>query len=187
MEIKGLGRGDLRTIYSSHMEEDFPPKERKPLRVIEALLDAGMYDTLGIYEGETLMAYAFLWHDEERDYVLLDYFAVCAGGRGQGTGTTALGLLEDYYSDYCGILAESEALDDDAAPEENEVRTRRLDFYRRAGFHSLGYRVRLFTVVYEMLSSGKGDPQGALAMHQRMYRHRDAKFKDLVEIPYEKS
>lgn len=187
MELRNLNPEELRAVYREHIKRDFPLAERKPLRVMERLRAEGLYDVLGFYEGGSLAAYAMLWHDEHRDYVLLDYLAVCAGGRGRGTGTAVLALLERHYREYAGILAECEAPAQSAAPEENALRVRRLDFYRRAGFRMLGYRVRLFGVEYEMLASGAAEAGGAIRAHRRLYHRQAAVFRRLIEIPYEKS
>lgn len=187
MKLKTLDRAGLRHVYKTHVVQDFPPAERKPLMAMEHLVRTGKYDPLGCYRGDVLVAYAFLWHDERTDYVLLDYLAVCTGGRGEGVGTQVLRLLGEHYSPYLGILAEAEAVSAAATSEENVLRLRRQEFYIRAGFRRLDYQAKLFTVVYEMLSSGEADCQSAIAAQRRLYcgaKYQPGKF---VEIPYEKS
>ena len=75
---------------------------------MEHLRAAGVYDTWGMYEGEELLAYAFLWRSEAYGVALLDYLAVCREGRGRGTGTLALSLLQARYGG-CSLLVEAEA------------------------------------------------------------------------------
>lgn len=169
-ELRRLEGDLLRTVYRDHLKADFPPEERKPLFAIEGLVRGGRYDTLGLYEGETLLAYAFLWRDREGRCVLLDYLAVCRGGRGRGVGSGFLALLGEHYRDFDGILVESEALGAEASPEENAVRRRRIEFYTRAGFRKLDYEVRLFGVHYVVLASGTLKSADALAAHRRHYR-----------------
>lgn len=185
MILRTLGRADLRSVYKNHVIRDFPPSERKPLFVMERLVGEGKYDPMGIYEGEALLAYALLWHDKVRDCVLLDYFAVVEGGRGKGTGSAVLRLLEDHYHDYQGILVETEAPGMDAVAAENAQRIRRQEFYLRAGFRKLGYQAKLFGVVYDMFSSGEADTVTAVAAHRRLYsggeHPRPGHFR---EIPY---
>lgn len=187
MELRILDRAELRRVYKNHIKQDFPPAERKPLFVMEKLAREGKYDTLGAYEGADLLAYAFLWHDQRRDYVLLDYLAVCAEGRGRGVGTAVLALLKEHYGDYGGVLVETEAPDPGASPEENALRARRQSFYLRAGFQKLNYQAKLYTVVYDMFTAGAPDRAGAVEAHRRLYcgdRYRPGKW---VEIPYETS
>ena len=188
MELRNLNRESLRAVYQNHIKRDFPPEERKPLFIMERLIRQGKYDPLGFYEGEELLAYALLWHDEGRDYVLLDYLAVCEDIRGRGVGAAALELLRGHYRDYRGILAEAEAPGEDAGPEENALRERRQAFYLRAGFQRLGYQAKLFGVVYDMLSSGEADCAAAITAHRRLYcGEAYVRRTHFVEIPYEKS
>ena len=81
---------------------------------MERLRAAGVYDTWGMYEGEELLAYAFLWRSEAYGVALLDYLAVCREGRGRGTGTLALSLLQARYGD-CSLLVEAEAQEEGGA------------------------------------------------------------------------
>ncbi len=96
-----------------------------------------------MYEGEELLAYAFLWRSEAYGVALLDYLAVCREGRGRGTGTLALSLLQARYGG-CSLLVEAEAQEESAPPEENALRARRLSFYERSGFRRLDYQTRIF-------------------------------------------
>lgn len=187
MELRRLDRAGLRAVYKKHVKRDFPRAERKPLFAMERLMREGKYDPLGIYEGDELLAYAFLWHDAEQDYVLLDYLAVCEGGRGRGVGTTVLRLLKEHYPQYRGVLVEVEAVEKSAFAEDNALRLRRQEFYLRADFCALGHQVKLFTVVYDVLASGEADSKSAIVAHRRLYcgdSYRPGKF---IEIPYEKS
>lgn len=187
MELRSLDRTELRAVYKKHLTNDFPRAERKPLFVIERLMREERYDAHGVYEGAELLAYAFLLHDSQRDYVLLDYLAVCEGGRGKGVGTAVLELLEGHYAHYRGVLAEAEAPDEKATPEENALRIRRQEFYIRAGFRKLGHQAKLFTVVYDMLASGEADSESAIEAHRRLYCRDGYCAGKLIEIPYEKS
>ena len=78
-EIRRLEGEVLREVYRTHLKADFPPEERKPLFAVERLVKGGQYDTLGLYQGKHLLAYAFLWRDREGRCVLLDYLAVWRG------------------------------------------------------------------------------------------------------------
>ena len=185
-EIRLLDAAALRRVYRDHVKADFPPAERKPLAMIEAQVRTGQYDTLGLFRGEELLAYAFLWRDKEGRCVLLDYLAVCRGGRGQGTGGAFLEQLKDHYGGFDGLLVEAEAEDPKAGEEANALRRRRIGFYRRCGFRMLDYRARLFGVTYSMLASGTLTDADALAAHRRHYRLDQPGFNPLramAEIP----
>ena len=185
-EIRLLDAAALRRVYRDHVKADFPPAERKPLAMIERQVRTGQYDTLGLFRGETLLAYAFLWRDKEGHCALLDYLAVCRGGRGQGTGSAFMEQLKAHYGGFDGLLVEAEAEDPQAGAEDNALRRRRIDFYRRCGFRMLDYRARLFGVTYSMLASGTLTAADALAAHRRHYRLDEPGFNPLramAEIP----
>lgn len=185
-EIRLLDAAALRRVYRDHVKADFPPAERKPLAMIEAQVRTGQYDTLGLFRDEELLAYTFLWRDKAGRCVLLDYLAVCRGGRGQGTGSAFLEQLKDHYGGFDGLLVEAEAEDPKAGEEANALRRRRIGFYRRCGFRMLDYRARLFGVTYSMLASGTLTDADALAAHRRHYRLDEPGFNPLramAEIP----
>ena len=138
-ELRLLTARQLRQVYRERVRSDFPPSERRPLASMERLRAAGVYDTWGMYEGEELLAYAFLWRSEAYGVALLDYLAVCREGRGRGTGTLALSLLQARYGG-CSLLVEAEAQEEGVPPEENALRARRLSFYERSGFRRLTTR-----------------------------------------------
>ena len=185
-EIRLLDAAALRRVYRDHVKADFPPAERKPLAMIERQVRTGQYDTLGLFRGEALLAYAFLWRDKEGHCALLDYLAVCRGGRGQGTGSAFMEQLKAHYGGFDGLLVEAEAEDPQAGEEQNALRRRRIDFYRRCGFRMLDYKARLFGVTYAMLASGTLTDADALATHRRHYRLDEPGFNPLramAEIP----
>ncbi|WP_243278312.1 GNAT family N-acetyltransferase [Intestinimonas butyriciproducens] len=171
-ECKRLDLDALHLVYREHLTPDFPPAERKPLSAMEKLLSAGRYEPWGLYRGEELMAYALLWRDPEGGFVLLDYLGVCRDKpKGQGIGTVMVAHLMGQYRHVSGILVEAEAEGDDASPEENGLRARRLAFYRRLGFRELGYVARIFGVRYAMLLYGDRTGEEAMEAHQRLYHY----------------
>ena len=171
-ECKRLDLDALHLVYREHLTPDFPPAERKPLSAMEKLLSAGRYEPWGLYRGEELMAYALLWRDPEGGFVLLDYLGVCRDKpRGQGIGTVMVAHLMGQYRHVSGILVEAEAEGDDASPEKNGLRARRLAFYRRLGFRELGYVARIFGVRYAMLLYGDRTGEEAMEAHQRLYHY----------------
>ena len=105
-ELRPLTELQLRQLYREHVARDFPPAERRPLSAILRLRRRGDYDTWGVFDGDALAAYAFLWRGG--DCALLDYLAVCRDARGQGYGTRALELVKGQYGPV-PLLAEVEA------------------------------------------------------------------------------
>ena len=180
-----LDRAGLKALYHSQITPTFPPAERRPLRAMLRLLDQGVYHPLALVRGEDVLAYALLWRDRESGYALLDYLGVCPSCRGQGVGSALLRAVLETCREVC-LLAEVEAPGAHLPQETNRLRTRRLDFYRRAGFSVLPYEADIFRVRYVMLTSG--DPQdaaGAMAAHIRLYRTEFSPlaYRRMVHIP----
>ena len=187
-ELRPLTEPRLRRLYREHVAEDFPPAERRPLSAILRLRRRGDYDTWGVFDGDALAAYAFLWRGA--DCALLDYLAVCRDARGQGYGTRALELVKGQYGPV-PLLAEVEAPEKSAPPGENALRQRRLNFYQRAGFAPLGYQAVLFGVRYAMLSwpaAGPKEAERLQAAHRALYQSEvpPLLFRRVIHIPAEK-
>ena len=90
MELRPIA--DLEQWYARELTEAFPPNERKPLAEICALLEAGRYEALGLYDGAALLGYANLWREPTvPGYVLLDYLGVTASRRNGGWGASSSG------------------------------------------------------------------------------------------------
>lgn len=135
---------DLSAWYNKELAVTFPEHERKPLDDIRALIAAGHYEPLGLYDGSVLLGYATLWgHPEHPGSVLLDYFGVPAARRGGGLGGALLRQLQQWYPERA-ILAEAEALVPGEGEAENHLRGRRIAFYERVGFRQ----------VYDMATCG---------------------------------
>ena len=185
-ELRLLTTEQLRRVYDTYIKRDFPRSERRPLSSIESLCRTGRYDTWGVYEEDELLAYAFVWRTAEGHCALLDYLAVCPGGRGQGRGTQALTLLQARYGRECPLMAEVEAPEEGLPPEED--RQRRLAFYQRAGFRLLDYQVLIFGVRYAMLvwpASCTLEPERLQAAQRGLYQSQMPPFlfRRMIHIP----
>ena len=85
--IRELEMQEIEKVYREEMSVDFPPEELKSPELIRRLKDEGRYLAFGNFDGEELTAYAFLIHEKDDPVYLLDFFAVCRGGRDKGTGS----------------------------------------------------------------------------------------------------
>ncbi len=150
MEKRLLDFKTIEQIYDSEMKRDFPPAELKPLTSIQSLIQKGIYQGLGWYEGEYLQGYAFLVELKDCPAVMLDYFAVSPNGRGHGNGTQLLLDLTESYQPK-GILIEAE--DPTYAPDP-KLAQRRIQFYQRCGTHFSGWKGLVFDVWYQLLCLG---------------------------------
>ena len=66
---------------------------------------------------------------------------------------------------------EAEAEDDKLPEEENALRRRRLNFYRRVGFKDLSYVAEIYGVRYAMFLYGDKSEEEAMEAHQRLYHY----------------
>lgn len=141
--LKCMGSEDVERIYPA-MERDFPRAERKPLPRLLEMVEQGMeVGWLLVADGREA-GYAFMTRHPSARFVLLDNLAMFE--RGSGYGSACLALLKQEYPQ--GMLAEVEAELPELSPEENALRRRRFNFYRRANFTPHPFPCRVFTVPY---------------------------------------
>ena len=185
MKLRELDLTELRRLHKTELHEAFPPEELKPYAAMETLVKAGVYHPMGAWEGETLVGYAVLWESPGSRYVLIDYLGVTASRRNRGLGGKILGLLRETFRDWDGIIVESEAPD---GGEQDALRRRRMDFYRRSGFTFLDYDCILFGVHYAVClcsPNGKGTEAAVMEAHKALYRKQFSSwaYDRYVQIP----
>lgn len=152
-EFRLLNAQEMAWVHENHMKRDFPPAELKPLSLLQKMLAEGRYEPYALFQNGELAAYAFYWTAGE-PYVLLDYFAVVPERRNSGTGSQLLReMLDRFCVDGHGVFGEVE-IPDTGVPEVDELRTRRLNFYLRAGLQKRNFTVKIFSVPYLVLSYG---------------------------------
>ena len=116
MKLREMTQAELEKAYETDLKEAFPPAELKPLRAIERMRQAGIYDPLALFDedGEAL-GYILLWKHEDGRYILIDYLCVPAGRRCGGTGGKLLELARARYPADTVFIGESEAPTGDPA------------------------------------------------------------------------
>lgn len=151
MNVKKMDIAEIGNIYDAHMVIDFPKDELKSMDILSKLYAENCYFGYGFFEGEELLAYAMFVRLEGSTQVLLDYFAVCRGGRGKGTGTKFLQLLMQQMEDTDNIIIEVE---DPSAVKDKDtwaLRLSRIAFYKRLGAVETFVRTKAFGVRYRIL------------------------------------
>lgn len=151
MEIRELTREELRALYRTRMEEDFPPSELRPLSNMEELLDQKAYLCLGCREEQEKSLGGYALFALRDGAALLDYFAVDAARRGTGIGSAFLSALRSRGLGVPWFLIEVESLESAETPEERALRERRIRFYRRCGCQETQVYSLLFGVEYQIL------------------------------------
>lgn len=146
MELKRLELDTVKQIYEEHLTKDFIPAEQKPWIVLNLLMKMGLYFCYGLYEENQFRGYAFfcVGDNKLKRAVLLDYFVVVNGLRGQGYGSEFMKLLRQELSDYDFVIAEVERVEAFATKEEDCIKEKRQQFYLRNGWNMTGLEVDLF-------------------------------------------
>lgn len=152
MEQRLMQLSEFRQLYDTCMGNHFPADEIKPFSIMEKVIKEGKYYPYGYYEGETLLAYTCLLKKDT--YFLLDYFAVMEEGRGNGTGSQILEILQNNISQEESILLEvEEPLS--AEPDVLDLQKRRIQFYLRNHALYTELKAEAFGVPYLILNMGK--------------------------------
>lgn len=125
---------DLKEIHE-HIVEDFLPGEYPPYDALYRHLASGRQEGFILNKGHRKAAYAICAANSKNNYVLISLLAVFDEFRGHGTGTSFLKELIYIYSGKNGIIVEVERPEDSDTEEEKMIRTKRIDFYKKAGFY----------------------------------------------------
>lgn len=149
MKIKELNQEEIIKVYNEHMILDFPSEELKPVEVMLNLLKKKIYICYGLYDNEDLLAYAFIVTLKE--YMLIDYYAVCEKHRNKGIGSKLLAILKEQCKDYNGIFVEVEKVEEAFEDAEKLTRKRRIEFYKRNGFKMTKISIELFKVNFSVM------------------------------------
>ena len=158
MEIRELSKDEIRLVYDTHMKDDFPPSELKPLRMILHAVKKQRYLCFGAFQSDEIIGYAFVAFvpgAKERTY-LLDYFAVRKEMRGQGSGSKILPAVSAALPKARGMVLEVEDPATAGTAEEKEVREKRIRFYLRCGAVDTQVNAWLFGVEYKLLELPTG-------------------------------
>jgi GNAT superfamily N-acetyltransferase len=153
MHLKTLTKDQLSDLYNDRMREDFPPSELKPLFVILDAVDKGIYEALGLYDGEEIVGY-FCLVKQGNDY-LVDYLAIYPEKRNGGIGSILVKLLSEHMDSTGNIIGEVEDPKYARNDDDRKLRIRRMDFYLRNGCFDTGVRAKCFGVEFIILRMGK--------------------------------
>ncbi len=135
----------VKTLYMSA----FPLEERKPFSVILRKQRKNLCEILVIKDGD--IPVGFFVNAVVGGAVLVDYFAVDGNARSKGYGSKALDLLKQQYIGK-KIVLEIERIDETS--QDNDLKTRRKNFYIKNGFCETGMYTKLVGVDMEILSFG---------------------------------
>lgn len=111
------------------MREAFPSEERRKYEDQKRLLEDELYNITSYKDdNENITAFIASW--EFDDFVFVEHLAVNSKMRSNGMGTS---IIKNFLSEYNKpIFLEVE-------PPENDISIRRIEFYKRLGFHLNNY------------------------------------------------
>lgn len=119
---------DFPTIYSL-MQKSFAPIEVRPYEMQLALLDNPYYKILVSLDGnKNIQGFIAEWSFEE--FTFLEHFAVQPELRNSGIG---LGMMRSYLQNSAKLVII------EVEEDESELSRRRINFYRRLGYHLNGF------------------------------------------------
>ena len=164
--VRPLTAQEIPLWYADELSEAFIPQERKPLPDILRMLAEERYEVWGLFEADRLLGYAALWTHPRIPLVLLDYLGVTRSRRSEGLGSRILAHLGAQGRP---LVTEAELPVDGAAPEENDLRQRRIAFYVRNGF-TPAYRMATCGMAWQALLLRTDAPlPRIMAWHKALY------------------
>lgn len=172
MRLREVGSEAEWKVLEKLYESAFPENERKLFEMIREKHRQKLTDVWVIEDGEVFSGLAVTMNGD--DLVLLDYFAICEGKRGQGLGGKSLRALQEQYRGKRFFL-EVESL---KVPADNfEERRRRKQFYLANGMKELGVYARLFGVEFELLGyECDVDFQSYFSLYDKIYGKYASRF-----------
>lgn len=128
------------------LETSFPKNERYPLSLLLARAWRHDVDFLAYYDDDAFCGISYTVTTKSTLFVL--YIAVDESARSRGYGSRILSHLASAAGDR-QIALNVEA--PDPCAENNAQRLKRVDFYKRNGFHDTGYRLIEKTLTHAVL------------------------------------
>lgn len=156
--IEKLSLLEGKEIYYKKLVKDFPACEVKPWEKIEQFAKNGLYEMFGMWEKDTMLAYAFVAADISKKYLLMDYFAVSENSRGKGYGRYFLEHFWEVYPEASRVIFEVEDVAAAVNEQEKNIRERRIRFYEGAGLQRYPVYAKVYDAFYQLMffqKSGK--------------------------------
>lgn len=180
MRIRELNKRQVEMWYKKELVTTFVEQERKPLEVILKLIEQEEYEVLGVFQldesqelfnEENMVGYATIAKNKGVNLLLLDYLGVTKRYRNKGVGGKILGMLKEYYNEI-PIVLESELPMEGGALEENHIRERRINFYKRNDFIPV-YEMATCGLRWQALIGGTKDVINLINIEDIMKLHKE--------------
>lgn len=150
------------------LEYSFPKNERGDFDDQLAKMNCPEFRTMTLSENGKLLGFLNFW--ELSDFVYLEHFAVDKNIRGKGLGSELIRQL-------CAICGGKTIVLEAEPPELNEFSARRIEFYRRLGFHTNPFP-------YKQPPYRKGDEPVELVIMSRPQPLSESDFNEKISEIY---
>jgi len=148
-------------IYSTA----FPASEQKSIEALLAMLSNPSYTIFLVLNDEKIVGFTIMYHPLAEDFFLLEYMAVSTVQRGMGLGSFVLKeSLKILYHQYGEKALLIEIDSPEKTSNEQEIREKREQFYRRLGALKIGP----FDYILPSLNSEETPPMELLVIHPSM-------------------
>lgn len=147
LNVYGNGEAYREQVFALY-EEAFPPEEKKPRSMLEALSEAGKMEIMAIVESDAFIGLAIDLFSKKG--TILDYFAVAPEKRSGGYGGRAVQMLVRRQQGRKYIF---EIERPNPKAENARDRERRKAFYLRNGLKETGLFVNVYGTDFEMLTT----------------------------------
>ena len=171
MNIADEGAGYKAQLYELY-DNAFPEQEKKPLHVMEQLVDDGKMEMLAMVDGDEFVGLAINMISGDR--ALLDYYAITPEKRSCGYGSKGLEVLLAHFENKKYIF-EIETQDEQA--DNAEERRRRKAFYLRNGLKETGLSANVYHTDFEILT-----PDGELSFQEYVDFLREVLDEEYVQM-----
>lgn len=148
IELKDISITEFEKEVYSYYLQIFPEDERKPLELIQSSCEKKYTKIIEILYKSELVGFMLLNRVKDNGYAVLDYLAILPQYRNSKFGTKALQILLEQEKESRGIFIEIEKVGLGKDTEENLLREKRRNFYKKIGFKKLNFDLFLFDVIY---------------------------------------
>ncbi|MBE6645197.1 MAG: GNAT family N-acetyltransferase [Ruminococcaceae bacterium] len=122
MKLRKATVSEFDGIYRE-MQKNFIPEEIRDYESAREVMKEDGYSLYHVLCDDIRVGFITVW--ELSEFAFVEHFVIYADFRNKGLGERTLALLKDKYDK---ILLEAE-------PPENEIKSRRISFYKRCAFH----------------------------------------------------
>lgn len=150
------------------LEYSFPKNERGDFDDQLAKMNCPEFRTMTLSENGKVLGFLNFW--ELSDFVYLEHFAVAKELRGKGLGSELIRQL-------CAICTGKTIVLEAEPPALNEFSARRIEFYRRLGFHTNPFP-------YKQPPYRKGDEPVELVIMSRPQPLSESDFNEKISEIY---